>query len=284
MVAPRGGDMSSWVPEELPPDSELALAEPPATTSPELGSPGGRAPLGAPQFAPYQASPFAPPPPRATPTRRRVWIGAGLGVVVVLLVVGGGIGLAGGFSPRLNVEYSGAPVEASDASDGATIVGLDDTIAYVPDAEWPNYTRYLEVEGVTGPAAVADDVVGVHSFKGSDGFTEIVVVLGHRTSPLDDPTARFAAILAEVYQIDVGELSGPVRPVDTALGLDGAVGLLDRPLAQVLDQPPPEERLYTRFAILGRGSNAAIVEWIRFGAPADEAAFQRLIDTVRVDA
>lgn len=269
--------MTTWVPEELPQGWEPAPANPDAVMPPaphaaapnsQFGGPLPGAP--APAFTPGRPLVGVEPPARS----KRAWRVVAVAAIVVA-VVAIGFAVSQRSSPGSNPVYSGAPVEASDALDGVTIVGLDDTIAYVPEPQWREVTESFEFEGATGPAAVADDVVGAHTFDAPDGRGVFVIVLGHRGEPADDPKDRFAAVLTEVYSLHVAELTGPVQRVETAQGLEGAVGLFDRPLL--------EERLYTRFAVLGHGSNSAIVEWISVGTPPDEAAFRRLLDTVRID-
>jgi hypothetical protein len=185
-------------------------------------------------------------------------------------------GVIGGSSRWPSAAYVGAPVEASDASDGQTIVGLGDTIAYIPDVRGRDVTSSVEIDEVTGPAANADDVVAAHTIaRGDGGGTEFVIVLGHRGPSTDDPRARFEATLREVYELEVEDLAGAVHPITTAQGLVGAVAV-DHTKAGGIE-------IYVTRVILGRGPNTAVVEWTNAGGPVDDAILGRLLNSVRID-
>jgi hypothetical protein len=205
-----------------------------------------------------------------------LWIGGVVVAVVAGVAIGMVSGVLGGSSRWPSATYTGAPVEAADTADGVTIVGLGDSIAYVPVPGGRDVTSSLEFDGATGPAANADDVVAAHTISSGNGEgVQIVVVLGNWGPSTDDPRDRFATTLREVYGLEVTDLSGSVEPVTTAQGLVGAVAV-DHSEAEGLD-------VYVTRVILGRGPNTAVVEWTRMGAPPDAAALQRLLDTVRID-
>jgi hypothetical protein len=245
-------------------DPELAPPPDPAS-EPMMAVPS-------PPFVPFSPQPTIVVTPPARRSARAMWIGGG--VAVAVLAVGVALGVPSPTPRWPNATYTGAPVEASDSSDGVTFVGLDDTIAVIPDSQGKDVTDFIE--RTPGPATNADDVVAAHNINaGSEAF-RFVAVLGTRGESIDDPRARFAVALRDVYELDVKDLSGKVKPITTAQGLAGAIAI-DHVKDEYIEG-------YVTRVVLGRGGNTAVVECTSLVAPCDESALQDLLDTIRIDA
>jgi hypothetical protein len=270
--------MTSWVPEELPLDSDLALAEPPA-----LAAPDGQSLAAVPQFGspPPAYSPLprvAKPAIAAKPglTYRQV---VGLLGIVSLLVLVVRVGLylrdAGvDYSPL----YAGAPVEAADASDGLTIVGVNDTVAYRIEPGWVDLFDYFEDTKLAqacngGAARVGGHITGNPLASDTDAFAMCVVRDEFPRRSLSDTHAELLEAVAETMGGTVAQESGRIA---TANGLNGYAG--------VFDMPTEWGTSHNTFVVLGNGSNVVLLVWTTIQPEVDEVALTALLNTIRIDA
>lgn len=177
----------------------------------------------------------------------------------------------------LSPDYSGAPVEASDAV-GTTAVSVTATVAYDRPAEWVELADYIDLSPMTSGLPAGIRVNGAH-FTGEPGVDVPQLVMLYEGDPGAGPLQSLTAELEDF--VDGVKESAPdieasdPEPYSTSNGLDG----------YRIDYSATVEGFPTENAavMVGHGRRVVIVQWTSYEGPIDEAGLLALTESLRVD-
>jgi hypothetical protein len=216
----------------------------------------------------------------AQSSRRRVWLEVrqGAGALIVVLIAAAvvvAIVMRISFEPS-NPAYSGAPVEAWDAVPGAVVVGFDDRVAYSIDPRWqtpPPGTSASPLEGLGPNAQLIDMYLATDLLDGH--FSSVVVFAFDAPGGSESLEQQLTFLVGAIAASMDGSATQEPAPIETPYGLMG----YEAALAGQTDGIPVEGKV----TAVANGRTSVIIQTTTFYAPADIAAHELVVTSLRVD-
>lgn len=263
--------MTEFLPEG---DASPIAAAAPMTQAPDaLSSPP---PVG----APYAAQPM---PWTAQPVRKRkgppwwVWVIIGVVVLGVVAVAAAGALFLGQQNKAFSPNYSGAPVEASDAAD-LTVVSDTATVAYDIPPEWVEGADYFDTSSFSAGLEDGQSVVGIHFTSDPSLATPQLVVVfegAPATTTLVTLDQALDQYLAGMKLSGVAFDEPVIGEYSTPNGLEGYVADFKPTMSDTATE--------ASVVVLGQGRRMVFVQWVSYDGPVDTAARDAFLAGLRID-
>lgn len=224
-------------------------------------------------------------PPARMPTpaqyRRRMrllqWLLVPVGAVAAWFVVSAALET---FEPKestLSPDYSGAPVEASEAS-ATLVVSSEGTVAYARGASWVEAQDYIDLSSQLAGLDPRTTLTGAHLTADPNVDVPQLVMVIEVAS--DATSTAYLSGLMDGYFDGIeptgSNLSkGERQPLTTNNGLEG----YRQDFSMDFNEVPT---VNTAIAV-GHGARAVMIQWTSYLGPVDEAALDELVQSLRVD-
>lgn len=173
--------------------------------------------------------------------------------------------------------YTGTPVEAVDATDGVTVVGLDNSVAYRTRPGWVDIETYAGVIPEATELVQSGRYLGAHfTAPISNVVPDSILVIGLGLDAPRRPLAKLNELWIE-HLTDARPVTiiSPSEPIATSVGLQGHESTVS-----VSSESGPQ---LVRLAVLGNGSSVVLVIWGSPNPTINEAAYAEFIQSVRID-
>jgi hypothetical protein len=227
----------------------------------------------------------APPPiqyyPTPAPSRRGLpwwgWVLIAAGLVLILGVVATGVAVFRDQTKAFSPDYTGAPVEASDAV-GDVVVSDSGAVAYAKGPGWVEASDYVDLTAATAELGEGVSVVGIH-FTGDPAAAVPQLVLVLEGDPSGSPTGTLKEALDDFLGGVAASATTTEEPViapyETANGLQGYVADFGFTASGV--------DMTDSVLVLGQGRRVVFVQWTSYEGPVDTATRDAFVDTLRID-